>query len=156
MARFQLENSDVITFHCYGPPDEMKKRIESLSRFKRPIICTEYMARPLGSTFASILSVLKGNHVGAYNWGFVNGKAQTIYSWVSWEKAYSSEPKPWFHDIFRKDGTPYDRAETALIKKLTEGDSSAKSGQRARESRQESPMKDPREDRQDCWVCQWA
>ena len=136
MARFQLENSDVITFHCYGPPDDMKKRIESLSRFKRPIICTEYMARPLGSTFASILPVLKENHVGAYNWGFVNGKTQTIYPWDSWEKTYSGEPKLWFHDIFRKDGAPYDPAETALIKKLTQGGSSAKSGGRVSESRQ--------------------
>jgi hypothetical protein len=156
MARFQLENSDVITFHCYGPPDDMKKRIESLSRFKRPIICTEYMARALGSTFASILPVLKENHVGAYNWGFVNGKTQTIYPWDSWEKTYSGEPKPWFHDIFRKDGAPYDPAETALIKKLTEGGSSAKSGGRASESRRESPIKDAGEDRQDCRARQWA
>ena len=156
MARFQLENSDVITFHCYGPADDMKKRIESLSRFKRPIICTEYMARPLGSTFASILPVLKENHVGAYNWGFVNGKTQTIYPWDSWEKTYSGEPKLWFHDIFRKDGAPYDPAETALIKKLTQGGSSAKSGGRVSESRRESPMKDAGEDRLDYRARQWA
>jgi hypothetical protein len=66
MTRFQLENSDVITFHCYDPPDRMKKRIESLRRFKRPIICTEYMARPLGSTFAAILPLLMEERVGAY------------------------------------------------------------------------------------------
>ncbi len=119
MARFQLENSDVITFHCYGPPDEMKRRIESLRRFQRPIICTEYMARPLGSTFAAILPVLKQERVGAYNWGFVSGKTQTIYPWDSWEKTYTAEPKPWFHDIFRRDGTPYDSSETELIRKLT-------------------------------------
>jgi hypothetical protein len=29
------------------------------------------------------------------------------------------EPKVWFHDIFRKDGTPYKESEVALIKKLT-------------------------------------
>src|SRR5579863_1101644 len=74
MARFQLENSDVITFHCYGPPDSMKERIASLRRFHRPLICTEYMARPLGSTFAAILPILKKEEVGAYNWGFVSGK----------------------------------------------------------------------------------
>src|SRR3984957_9671524 len=95
MARFQLENSDVITFHCYDPPDVMKKRIESLRRFKRPVICTEYMARPLGSTFATILPLLKEERVGAYNWGFVSGKTQTIYPWDSWEKSYTAEPTPW-------------------------------------------------------------
>ncbi len=120
MARFQLENSDVITFHCYDPPDVMKKRIVSLRRFQRPIICTEYMARPLGSTFAAILPLLKEERVGAYNWGFVNGKTQTIYPWDSWEKPYNQEPPLWFHDIFHKDGTPYDSKETGLIRRLTQ------------------------------------
>lgn len=127
MARFQLENSDVITFHCYDPPDVMKKRIASLRRFNRPIICTEYMARPLGSTFASILPLLKAEHVGAYNWGFVSGKTQTIYPWDSWEKIYSAEPPLWFHDIFRKDGTPYDSKETDLIQHLTRSAQNSKS-----------------------------
>ena len=88
MERFQLANSDVITFHSYDPPEVTKRRIELLRRYDRPIVCTEYMARPLGSTFASILPLLKREHVGAYNWGFVNGKSQTIYPWDSWEKAY--------------------------------------------------------------------
>jgi hypothetical protein len=120
MARFQLENSDVITFHCYDPPEVMKTRIESLRRFKRPIICTEYMARPLGSTFAAILPLLMEERVGAYNWGFVSGKTQTIYPWDSWEKSYHQEPPLWFHDIFHKDGTPYDSKETELIQRLTQ------------------------------------
>ena len=126
MERFQLTNSDIITFHSYDPREVTKRRIELLRRFDRPVVCTEYMARPLGSTFASVLPLLKQEHVGAYNWGFVNGKSQTIYPWDSWEKTYTAEPKPWFHDIFRQDGAPYDPAETELIKKLTNRDSSAK------------------------------
>lgn len=119
MARFQLQNSDVITFHSYDRPEVTKKKIDSLRRFGRPIVCTEYMARPLGSTFASILPLLKTEEVGAYNWGFVNGKSQTIYPWDSWDKPYASEPPVWFHDIFHKDGKPYDPKETELIRKLT-------------------------------------
>jgi hypothetical protein len=107
MASFQLQNSDIITFHSYESSQEMKRRIDSLRRLRRPIVCTEYMARPRGSTFA------------AYNWGFVNGKSQTIYPWDSWEKTYSAEPPVWFHDIFRKDGTPYDPKEATLIRQLT-------------------------------------
>jgi len=116
MARFQLENSDVITFHCYDRPDVMKMRIETLRRFHRPIICTEYMARPLGSTFAAILPLLKRESVGAYNWGLVSGKTQTIYPWDSWEKSYTGEPALWFHDIFRNDGAPYNPKETEFLK----------------------------------------
>jgi len=119
MERFQLQNSDVITFHDYDPPEVMQHRIHSLRRFHRPIICTEYMARPKGSTFAVILPLLKREKVGAYNWGFVSGKSQTIYPWDSWDKAYTSEPEVWFHDIFRKDGSPYDPRETKLIQQLT-------------------------------------
>lgn len=118
MARFQLQNSDVITYHSYDPPKEMQKRIDSLKRFQRPILCTEYMARPRGSTFEAILPLLKNEHVAAYNWGFVNGKSQTIYPWDSWEKTYTAEPPVWFHDIFRQDGSPFSADEVALIRKL--------------------------------------
>ena len=93
--------------------------IQSLRHFHRPIICTEYMARPRGSTFEAVLPVLKQEKVGAYNWGFVSGKSQTIYPWDSWEKEYTAEPPIWFHDIFRPDGQPYDKKETDLIRTLT-------------------------------------
>jgi len=119
IQRFQLENSDVITFHSYDQPEVTKRRIESLRHYGRPILCTEYMARPLGSTFTSILPLLKESKVAAYNWGFVNGKSQTIYPWDSWEKEYSAEPAVWFHDIFRQNGEPYDPKEVQLIKQLT-------------------------------------
>jgi hypothetical protein len=77
------------------------------------------MARPRGSTFQSILPWLKQQKIGAYNWGFVSGKTQTIYPWDSWEKKYTAEPAVWFHDIFLKDGRPYDPKEVTLIKLLT-------------------------------------
>jgi hypothetical protein len=120
LARLQLENSDVITFHCYDPPDAIKKRIASLRRFQRPVICTEYMARPLGSTFAAILPILKQERVGGYNWGSASSKTQTIDPWDSWEKAYGGEPPLWFHDTLRNDGTPYNPRETEFIKQVTE------------------------------------
>lgn len=117
--RFMFENSDVISFHNYGKLDEMKGRVDSLQRYHRPILCTEYMARPAGSTFETILPYLKTAKVGAYNWGFVSGKTQTIYPWDSWEKAYAGEPPLWFHDIFRKNGTPYSTLEVDFIRSLT-------------------------------------
>ena len=119
MEKLQLENSDVITFHNYDPPEKMTAEIHSLRHFHRPVICTEYMARPHGSTFETVLPVLHNEDVGAYNWGFVAGKTNTIFAWDSWEKEYPEEPPLWFHDIFRGDGTPYNAKETELILKLT-------------------------------------
>ena len=121
ISRYMLDNSDIITFHCYSNLPEMQKRVESLRRFGRPIVCTEYMARPVGSTFEVILPWLKQENVGAYNWGFVAGRTQTIYPWDSWEKKYKAEPPVWFHDILRKDGKPFDPNEVELLKKITKG-----------------------------------
>lgn len=117
--RIQYENSDVISFHCYGPADDMERRIQQLQRHGRPLLCTEYMSRGSGSTFETVMPVLKKYNVGAYNWGFVAGKTQTNYPWDSWQKPYETEPDPWFHDIFRGDGTPYREDEVALIRSLT-------------------------------------
>jgi hypothetical protein len=50
------------------------------------------MARPRGSTFQNIMPILARRHVGAYNWGFVSGKTQTIYPWDSWYRDYKEEP----------------------------------------------------------------
>ncbi|HOX56263.1 MAG TPA: cellulase family glycosylhydrolase [Candidatus Paceibacterota bacterium] len=119
MERFQIEESDVISFHSYGNLEEAKKCVQNLRRYNRPILCTEYMARPNGSRFDPILGYFQQDNVGAYNWGFVNGKSQTIYPWDSWKKEYRAEPPVWFHDIFRANGSPYDPAETEYIKAVT-------------------------------------
>ena len=119
ITTFMLENSDVITFHGYEPLQSVQRLVAALRRYGRPIICTEYMARPRGSTFESILPYFKEQRVGAINWGFVSGKSQTIYPWDSWEHPYPSEPPVWFHDIFRTDGTPYRQSEVELIRSLT-------------------------------------
>jgi hypothetical protein len=117
--KFMLEQSDVISFHNYSPLDRMKADVEALKHYRRPILCTEYMARPAGSRFDPILAYLKDEGVGAYNWGFVDGKSQTIYPWDSWQKRYDGEPPVWFHDIFRTDGAPYDRKEVEYIRSVT-------------------------------------
>ena len=120
MARFCAEQSDVITFHSYDPPEQLEARIKQLLPYNRPILCTEYMARGNGSTFEGSLPMLKKYGVGAINWVLVQGKAQTHLPWDSWRRPYvDREPAVWFHEVFRNDGTPYDPKETALIKSLT-------------------------------------
>jgi hypothetical protein len=120
MAKEQLELSDVVSFHNYSPPAKFEQEVKWLQGYGRPIICTEYMARPQGSTFEDILPVAKKEKVGAINWGFVAGKSQTFLPWDSWQHPYvDRQPPVWFHDIFHADGTPYRPAETAFIRKET-------------------------------------
>ncbi len=118
-ARLSVEQSDVVSFHSYDRPKIAHQRVEQLQRYGRPILCTEFMARSNGSRFDPILAYFQQQKVGAYCWGFVAGRSQTIYPWDSWARKYTAEPPVWFHDIFRRDGAPYDPAETAYIKQLT-------------------------------------
>lgn len=119
MERFCLESSDVVSFHNYDGPVSLEECIRNLRRHGRPILCTEYMARPKGSTFDPLLGIMKREGVAAYNWGFVQGKSQTIFPWDSWQKPYDGEPPVWFHDIFRTDGTPYRPEEVSYIRSVT-------------------------------------
>jgi endo-1,4-beta-mannosidase len=115
---YQLANSDVITYHNYDKEPEHAKTIDSLKAYGKPLICTEYMARTRGSLFANIMPLLKKENVGAINWGLVAGKTNTMYAWDT-PMPNGDEPKVWFHDIFRPDGTPYSEDEIKLIKSLT-------------------------------------
>ena len=118
--KIQLENSDIITFHNYDSGELFERSIKWLVRYNRPILCTEYMARGNNSTFQGSLPIAKKYKVAAINWGLVGGKSQTFLPWDSWEKPYvGRDPKIWFHEVFRIDGTPYMQEEVELIKQLT-------------------------------------
>ena len=120
MARIQINESDIISFHNYGWPEDFEARVHDLQQYHRPIICTEYMARGVGSTFDTILPIAVSNHVGAINWGFVNGKTQTNLPWDSWQRPYVlQQPPVWFHDIFYPDGRPYREREVEIIRHAT-------------------------------------
>jgi hypothetical protein len=120
MQRIQLEESDVISFHSYEWPETFEKHLSWLERYHRPILCTEFMARSVGSTFDTILPIAKKHHVAAINWGLVAGKTQTNLPWESWEHPYVLRPPPvWFHDVFYPDGKPYREREAAILRELT-------------------------------------
>lgn len=128
-------NSDVISFHNYGRPEQLEKKIKELLLLDRPLLCTEYMARTRGSTFQNCMPIFKKYNIGCYNWGFVSGKSATIWprsgrknidlkksraagNVVKWGEPFP-EPKIWFHDIYRIDGTPFDQKEIDFIKDIT-------------------------------------
>jgi hypothetical protein len=118
LNQFQLENSDIITYHNYSYTENHTKDIAVLKKYNRPIICSEYMARRNGSLFMNIMPLLKNEKIGAINWGFVAGKTNTIYAWDT-PMPNGKEPELWFHDILRSNGIPFSESEVQTIKALT-------------------------------------
>lgn len=116
LSTFQVEASDVISFHNYNDAANLATQIAKMQQHNRPMICTEWLRRG-HSDVATCLPVFHRERVGCYNWGLVSGKTQTIYPWGSAKG--SPEPDVWFHDLLRSDGTPFDAEEVRLFKKLT-------------------------------------
>jgi hypothetical protein len=120
LAEIQLRESDIVTFHNYGGPETFRRQVKWLKRYGRPVICTEYMARSVGSTFEAVLPIGKEERVGMINWGLVAGKTQTYLPWDSWQHPYvGREPAVWHHDVLHPNGTPYRQEEVDLIRRLT-------------------------------------
>ena len=127
----QIEQSDVISFHNYGWPEDFEAHVKLLEQYHRPIICTEFMARNVGSTFDTILPIAKKHHVGAINWGLVAGKSQTWIPWDSWQRPYvTDQPMCWQHDVFHQDGTPYRAREVEIIREMTRNPVTAATGEK--------------------------
>ena len=118
-----LAASDVITFHNYGNKEELTKQINNLKQYNRPLICTEWMNRPNGSTIATNLEVFYNEKVGCMLWGLVNGKTQTDLPWG--HRPGDPAPQIWQHDLYRSDFTTYNPVEIETIKKYVSESKSA-------------------------------
>lgn len=116
--RTMLGRSDVISFHCYSRRRRLENAIDHLARYGRPLLCTEWLARPLGST-VDLLEVFAARQVGAYCWGLVDGRTQTRYSWTSWLRE-PADDDIWFHELLHADGTPFDANEALMIRAIAE------------------------------------
>jgi hypothetical protein len=65
----QVQESDIISCHSYDKPAVFEKKLLSVARLNRSMICTEYMARSVGSTFQNTLPIAWKYRGGAINWG---------------------------------------------------------------------------------------
>lgn len=110
-----LSESDIITFHAYVPYDRMALIADQLNTLERPVICTEWMARHVGSTYSAQLPMLKEKDIGAVQWGLVKGKTQTWIPWP-WIEVGEDQKALWFHDLLDEQGTPFDPAEIDIIR----------------------------------------
>ena len=104
-----------MTFHCYKNAKALSAEIRRLKAHGRPVICTEWMRRPVKSTVAECLGLFADADVGCLSWGLVNGKTQTHLPW-----GHRPENLPyvgaWQHDLYRGDMSPYDPLEIETIK----------------------------------------
>jgi hypothetical protein len=114
LNRLCLLRSDILTFHNYGSPEGLEAEINRLQAFGRPVICTEWLNRPLNSTVAGCLPVFERTGAGCMHWGLVNGKTQTHLGW-GWRPG-KGEPAKWQHDLYHTDHRPYDPAELDLFR----------------------------------------
>lgn len=117
--RAALELSDIVTFHAYLATEKVDAIIATLAETGRPMLCTEWMARAVGSRISDQLKLFKDRNVGCVQWGLVQGRTQT---WLPWPENLvaahggSADRSVWFHDILNKSGEPYDENEAEVMR----------------------------------------
>ena len=115
--------SDVVSYHAYCSADIMANVIEHLKSHGRPLLCTEWLARNIGSTIVEQLPIFERERVGAFQWGLVRGRTQTHVPWpaiVTLLGDYDPQTSDWFHDVIDSNGKPFDLEEITVVKRLTD------------------------------------
>ena len=100
-----MELSDVISFP-YQRMEGLRISLEVVGSYRRPIFCTEWLARHVGSVVEQQLPLFKELKIGAYQWGLVKGKTQTHLPWPFVRNIDPDFRRVWFHDLLEEDGTP--------------------------------------------------
>lgn len=124
LNQYCLDNSDIISYHCYVNYLEHIKIIKRLKSEGRPLLNTEWLGRCFGNDVFSLFPLFYLERIGCYNWGFVAGKYQTYEPWEgTWSeyfegKATDVDFTKWFHDLYRPNHRPYDPKEIELIKEF--------------------------------------
>jgi hypothetical protein len=130
--------SDIVSFHNYTKPAlnetayvcpgstdrdyptsgsiDFIGELERALSYKRPVLCTECLARTKGyeNTFELFLPFFAKYHIGFYFWGLCAGSAQYHFPW-GWPEG-APEPRDWFHCILYPNGEAYRGDEISLLK----------------------------------------
>ncbi len=97
-----------------------KSRIELCRTFHRPILCTEWLARQLGSQVGTHLPFYRREKIGCFQWGMANGRSQGHCHHINYKVVKHNDV--WGHDLLHNDGRPYNEKEIELIKNTISGD----------------------------------
>ena len=113
MSARKLERSDLITFQSFDNVESIEARLQLLQRYRRPIICSDWLMRQAGNDFEKVLPLFATQRVGWFNQGLVSGKTHKSIQ----DARYRVEKNPdvWQQDVLQKDGTPYSEREVELI-----------------------------------------
>lgn len=113
MSARKLERSDLITFQSFDNVESIEAQLQLLQRYRRPIICSDWLMRQVGNDFEQVLPLFATQRVGWFNQGLVSGKTHKTIQ----DARYRSEKSPdvWQQDVLQKDGTPYSEREVELI-----------------------------------------
>lgn len=109
-----IELSDFVSFHNYLSLEPLAHQVEELRAVGRPLVCTEWLARGLGSVPETHLPWFARERIGCFHWGLVNGRTQTHLPWPGFE-ALATDGR-WHHDLMRSDGAPYAAKEIDLFR----------------------------------------
>lgn len=124
IEQFALDNSDIVSYHCYRDYNSHIRIIKRLKKEGRPMMNTEWLGRCLQNDVFSLFPLFYLEKIGCYNWGFVAGKYQTYEPWEKTWQDYESgvnnnvDFTKWFHDLYRPNHRPYDPKEIELIKQF--------------------------------------
>lgn len=119
IEKLQIQLSDFVSFQNYDGPEEFEKRVKWLQAYKRPVICTGFLARNQGSSVEAILPIALKYDVGALVGDLVQGKTQRWLPWDSWQKPYvDREPSIWTQDLFHTTGPLYRQKDADVIKQM--------------------------------------
>lgn len=116
-----LALSDIVTFHAYADTPNVRRFIDYLADLGRPMLCTEWMARPVGSRIDDQLSLFRDRNVGCVQWGMVKGRSQTHLPWpddLVAQHGGAADRSVWFHDLLDDQGRAYDPAEVATLRQV--------------------------------------
>lgn len=111
-----------MTFQAYWDTAHVARFADHLAALNRPMMCTEWMARAVGSQIADQFALYRDRKIGCFHWGLVQGRTQTHLPWPPNLVAMhggEADRSIWFHDLFDATGTPYDPAEIATMADLT-------------------------------------
>ena len=124
VQEYCLENTDLIVYHCYSELNVHVQLLRRLKEYGRPILNTEWLARPFGNDVQTLFPLFWLERIGCVCWGFVAGLYQTFEPWNGvWQQyeeggARDFDFRLWFHDLYRPSLRPYDPKEIELIRRF--------------------------------------